>query len=98
MQVRSWKGEIGLEPGVASFIESVASRQPLALVSFGSPYLIQQAPSVAVYLCAWGEEDVAQEAAARGLVGLTAIDGKLPISIPPLYERGHGVSRQPESR
>ena len=98
VQVRSWKGEIGLEPGVASFIESVASRQPLALVSFGSPYLIQQAPSVAVYLCAWGEEDVAQEAAARGLVGLTAIDGKLPISIPPLYERGHGVSRQPESR
>ncbi len=98
VQVRSWKGEIGMEPGVASFVEAVASRQRLALISFGSPYLIQQTPSVAVYLCAWGEEDVAQEAAARGLMGLVPIDGHLPIAIPPIYERGHGLTRELESR
>jgi len=97
VQVRSWKGEIGMEPTVASFVESVAARQALALISFGSPYLIQQVPSAAVYLCAWGEEDVAQEAAARGIVGLVEIDGTLPIPIPPLYERGHGLPRPIES-
>ncbi len=97
VQVRSWKGEIGMESGVAAFVESVAAGQPVALISFGSPYLIQQVPSAAIYVCAWGEEDVAQEAAARGLLGLVEIDGTLPISIPPLYEQGHGLTRRLES-
>jgi beta-N-acetylhexosaminidase len=63
------------------------------LVSFGTPYLLQQAPSVSAYMIAWGPSQASQQAAARALLGLNAITGKLPISLPPFAMFGHGESR-----
>ncbi|HEY8166149.1 MAG TPA: glycoside hydrolase family 3 protein [Gemmatimonadaceae bacterium] len=61
-------------------------RNPI-LVSFGNPYLLQQLPDVGTYVVAWGGFPASQAAAARALLGIAPITGKLPISIP-LGERG----------
>ena len=70
-----------------------AQNARVVLVSFGTPYLLQQAPSVTTYMIAWGPSQASQQAAARALLGVSAITGKLPISLPPLALLGDGESR-----
>ncbi|MBC7788630.1 MAG: glycoside hydrolase family 3 C-terminal domain-containing protein [Anaerolineae bacterium] len=77
-----------------NFVQSLAQqgRKPI-VVAFGNPYLLQQLPWVGTYLVAWGGFPVSQTAAARALLGKTAISGHLPISIPPYASRGAGEDR-----
>ena len=70
----------------------------VVLVSFGSPYLISALPGVDTYLVAWGGREVSQLAAARAVAGTAGVRGRLPISIPPLYERGAGLDREAVAR
>ena len=70
----------------------------VVLVSFGTPYLLQQAPSVAAYMIAWGPSQVSQRAAARALLGSAAITGTLPISLPPFASFGGGERRAATAR
>jgi beta-N-acetylhexosaminidase len=63
-------------------------------VSFGSPYVIRELPQLPTYLCAYGPAPVLSIAAARALFGETPIGGRLPITIPGMYARGHGILRQ----
>ena len=53
------------------------------LVSFGSPYLLNQTPTVKTYLVAWSGVRVAERAVARALLGLSPVGGHLPIRVPP---------------
>jgi beta-N-acetylhexosaminidase len=77
------------------FARTLATRSSArpVLVSFGSPYLLQQVPQAGTYLIAWGGSPASQGAAARALLGLIPIEGRLPINIPPLAAVGSGVSR-----
>ena len=73
---------------------TLAQRHPrTVLVAFGNPYLLQQVPAVSTYLVAWGGFPVSQAAAARALIGVAPITGRLPISIPPLLRFGAGEDR-----
>ena len=63
------------------------------VVSFGTPYLLRQTPDVSTYMVSWGSMNATQRAAARALLGETAITARLPISIPPLLPIGAGESR-----
>jgi len=82
-----------------NFVERLAkSRRKVILVSFGNPYLLQQIPGAPTYLVAWGGFPGSQTAAARALLGLAPITGKLPISIPlpgglRTIPRGAGIQR-----
>jgi beta-N-acetylhexosaminidase len=79
---------------LAQFMRDLARRQRrTVLVAFGNPYLLQQVPAVPTYVVAWGGFPVSQAAAARALLGLAPISGRLPISIPPLLSFGAGVDR-----
>jgi beta-N-acetylhexosaminidase len=80
----------------ASFVQTLVQRgrKPI-VVAFGNPYLLQQLPSIGTYLVAWGGFPVSQTAAARALLGSSAISGHLPISIPPYAGRGTGIERAP---
>lgn len=79
---------------IAQFIRDLARRHPrTVLVSFGNPYLLQQAPAVSSYLVAWGGFPVSQAAAGRALIGAAPISGRLPISIPPVLRFGAGIAR-----
>ena len=82
-----------------NFVQTLAQRgrKPI-VVAFGNPYLLQQLPWVGTYLVAWGGFPVSQTAAARALLGTSAISGHLPISIPPYASRGTGEDRAIKSR
>ena len=81
---------------ISTFIQALAQRgaRPI-LVAFGNPYLLQQVPGVSAYLVAWGGFPMSQRAAARALVGATALTGTLPISIPPYATFGAGIQLAP---
>jgi beta-N-acetylhexosaminidase len=85
-----WKGALGLPEPVAALVRDLAAAGAPVL-SFGDPYLLRQAPDAGTYLLAWSETDASQRAAARALVGVNRITGRLPIDLPPDYGIGHGL-------
>ena len=87
----SSRGNIALPDSLAALIGAVDATQPTVLLSFGSPYLLDQTPSVKTYLIAWSGVRVSERAAARAVLGLSPIGGHLPIRIPPEYHVGWGV-------
>jgi len=77
-----------------SLLTQIGARtRNIILVSFGTPYLLQQAPDVSAYVLAWGGMPATQRAAARALLGEIPISARLPVSIPPLLPLGAGESR-----
>ena len=81
---------------VIDFLRNLARRRPrTVLINFGNPYLYQQVPEIGTYLIAWGGFPMSQRAAAEALVGINAISGRLPISIPPSLSFGRGEMRTP---
>jgi len=96
----NWDAVTANAPGVfAGFVQSLVARgrKPI-VVAFGNPYLLRQIPGVPGYLIAWGGFPVSQQAAARALLGTSAITGHLPISIPPHVSRGAGEERAVRTR
>jgi beta-N-acetylhexosaminidase len=88
----------------ANFIDRlVKTGRKVIVASFGNPYLLQQIPVAPTYLVAWGGFPASQTAAARALLGLSPITGKLPISIPftgglRTIPRGTGIERRQASK
>jgi beta-N-acetylhexosaminidase len=74
--------------------ETTLRKQRTIVVAFGNPYFYQQVPFTPAYLVAWGGFPVSQRAAARALLGLSEISGRLPISIPPALRLGDGMRRE----
>jgi beta-N-acetylhexosaminidase len=70
-----------------------AAGSPVMTVAFGSPYLIGQVPNSPGYLVAWSDSDPSEQAVADALMGRVAINGRLPVSLPPYAPRGAGLSR-----
>jgi beta-N-acetylhexosaminidase len=92
---QSWDALTASAPqAFTDFVQTLVQRgrKPI-VVAFGNPYLLQQLPWVGTYLVAWGGFPVSQTAAARALLGASAISGHLPISIPPYVNRGRGEER-----
>ena len=89
-----YKGTVSATGGFGAFVEAMAgARVPVVAVSFGSPYLLSDFPSVPAYVLAWGGCAVCQHAAARALLGTAPIGGRLPVSLPPRYPAGAGIDR-----
>ena len=86
------KGSIALPDSLARLITITDAVKPTVLVSLGSPYLLNQTPSVKSYLIAWSGVRAAERAAARSLLGWSPVRGKLPIRIPPVYPIGYGLA------
>jgi beta-N-acetylhexosaminidase len=87
----SWKGFIALPDSLARLIAATDSMKPTLLVSLGSPYLLNQVPTVGSYLLAWSGARVAERAVAQAILGRVPVTGRLPISLPPAYPVGHGI-------
>jgi beta-N-acetylhexosaminidase len=93
VRARSGKGSAALpKAGVTIAHRLIASQAPLLVISLGNPYLLGAMPQSPSYLLAYNLFPVSQRAAARALVGETDLNGKLPVSLPGLYPRGHGLS------
>jgi beta-N-acetylhexosaminidase len=80
---------------LVDLIRAATRRNPRTIVvAFGNPYFYQQVPFTPAYLVAWGGFPVSQRAAARALLGVSEISGRLPISIPPALRLGDGERRE----
>jgi len=99
VNISSESATAGAPQAFSDFVRTlVARRGNVILVSFGTPYLLLQTPSVPAYVIAWGGSNASQRAAARALSGASAIEGHLPITIPSLIRFGAGERRAPPSR
>ncbi len=88
----SGKGNIALPDSLAQLITVTDAARPTVLVSLGSPYLLNQTPTVRSYLIAWSGVRASERAVALALLGRVPIGGHLPTRIPPDYPLGWGVS------
>ncbi len=94
VRVTAWKGTVGMPEAQVALLKKLAAlEKPLAVVSFGNPYLIRSFPEVGTYLCAFSLADVSERAAARAVFGEISITGHLPVSIPDIAPLGTGLDR-----
>ena len=88
------KGTVALPEQQTTFVRRmIGSQRPVAVIAFGSPYLVRQFPEVRTYAVTYGIEDVAQYAAAKVIFGEAPFRGHLPITIPGLFPLGSGISK-----
>lgn len=66
--------------------------KPVVAAAIRNPYDLVAFPEVNSYLATYGYRDVSVEALSRVLVGEVNPSGSLPVTIPGLYEFGHGLS------
>ncbi|MBN1962771.1 MAG: beta-N-acetylhexosaminidase [Deltaproteobacteria bacterium] len=67
---------------------------PMVLVSFASPYYLASIPQIDAYVCTYSYLNDSQEAAAKALLGLAPMTGRLPVTIPGYYAYGHRVGEE----
>ncbi|MFL5563412.1 MAG: glycoside hydrolase family 3 protein [Gemmatimonadaceae bacterium] len=86
-------GGTAIAPLVATWIDSLATRERVTVVANGNPYVIRQFPRVQSYMVTYGIGDALEGAAARAIAGVAPITAHSPISLPGFFARGDGVAR-----
>lgn len=79
------------DPQKAFLARLVEHGPPVALVSFGDPYIARDMAQPAAYLVAYGASEASQTAAADAVAGHADVRGRLPVGIPGLYAPGDGM-------
>ena len=91
----SHKGSVTLADTTTRVLsEFFECETPLAVVSFGSPYVLRQIPNAPSYLCAYSTNDLAVRAAGRAIFGEIPLSARLPVSIPGHADIGDGLTRE----
>lgn len=80
--------------GIAQRVTASLPGVRTVLLSFASPYYLEDLPDVEGYVCTYSYRDAAQAAAARAVIGNAPMNGRLPISIPGFYAYGHRVENR----
>jgi beta-glucosidase-like glycosyl hydrolase len=79
----------------ARFVRQLqAEGRRVVLASFGLLKVLDLVPDLETFVLAWSGQDVMQRAAARALLGLAPISGRLPVGLPPHHAIGDGLSRE----
>jgi beta-glucosidase-like glycosyl hydrolase len=91
IRARSGAGQIAVPTAARRLVESM--KTPMIGIAFGTPYLLREVPSLGTYICAYGIQPVMQVAAVNAIFGDAPFTGRLPVTIPGLYARGHGLER-----
>ncbi len=94
VRASAWSGTIDLPLEIAALVDSTALHMPTVLLSFGSPYVIRQAPGAWAYMLGWAARPESERAVADALTGTAPITGRLPASIPPRFPVGTGVQKE----
>ncbi len=87
------EGRFAIPSHIARWIDSMAMREKVIVVSLGNPYLLRQFPHVGTYVVTYGIADAMERAAARAVLGRAPIGGKIPVSLPGFFARGDGLQR-----
>jgi beta-N-acetylhexosaminidase len=92
VRVTDRKGNVGLPDNQRAVVnQMLASEKPVVVMSFGSPYLIENFPDAKTWLAEFSTNDVSQRAAVRALFGQVATQGQIPVTVPGTQKRGDGI-------
>jgi beta-N-acetylhexosaminidase len=81
-----------VQPGQAALVEAVlATSTPTITLAMRTPYDLATYPGAATHLCSYAIVPAAVDAVADAIFGHALIGGRLPVAIPGLYPRGHGM-------
>jgi beta-N-acetylhexosaminidase len=87
------EGRTSIPAHIARWIDNLAARERVVMVSLGNPYLIRQFPRVRTYMVTYGVGDALERAAARAVLGAAPITGRAPVGLPGFFSPGDGISR-----
>ncbi len=95
VRIASYSGRMDLSPAAADLLASLGAdkQRPLVTVLFGNPYTALALPRLPSMLLTYEFSDAMETAAVRALAGEIAIGGKLPITLPGMFQFGHGLTR-----
>ncbi len=80
----------GITESSLTFLESLRNETNVVLTIFGSPYALKYFEDYHTIVLAYEDNDLAQEVAAQGLMGVYDINGKLPITASDQFVFGQG--------
>ncbi|MCP3027028.1 glycoside hydrolase family 3 C-terminal domain-containing protein [Halobacillus sp. A5] len=72
--------------------ELQSTGKEVIVTSMRNPYNIMAFPDIEANVLTYGFEEISVEALAKVLTGEVNPAGKLPVTIPELYDYGHGLS------
>jgi beta-N-acetylhexosaminidase len=82
-----------MDPGQAALANALlGTGVPIVTIALRAPYDLASYPSSATHLCSYGILPPTMDALGDALFGQLSLVGRLPVAIPGLYERGHGLS------
>ncbi len=74
-----------------SILERAADRT--VVLAMGNPYVIQSFPAIQNYVCSFSNATVSETAAVKAIFGEIPIQGRLPVTIPDIANRGDGIQK-----
>ena len=82
----------GLRSETINFINAIAgAERDIILTVFGSPYALKYFGNVPQVLMAYEDNDETQDVAAQALLGVTEMNGVLPVTSTPIFKEGYGL-------
>jgi len=85
--------EIQLSDEQKKFLNKITKTDaPSALVAFGNPYVVSDLSNTEAHIMAWSGNRLQVDATVPALFGASNISGRLPITIPGLYNMGDGLN------
>ena len=89
---KAWKDRVSIPENEEYFIKKLLQKtKNIILGSIGNPYIIEDFPDIPVYLCAYKNSTLMQNAYLNAILGKNEITGRLPISIPEAASFGQGI-------
>jgi beta-N-acetylhexosaminidase len=98
VRAASASGRMDLAPSVQRLLQDIArqtatSSKPFITTFFGNPYVATFLPELPVMLLTYDFYDRAEASAVRAIAGEAAIEGRLPIALPGMFDKGFGLDR-----
>src|SRR5580704_14717111 len=92
VRIADRKGNVAFPDDERAIVNQlIAGGKPLAIASFGSPYLIGSFPNAKTWLAEFATNDISQRAAARALFGQVPTGGQIPVTVPGTAKLGDGL-------
>ena len=89
---KAWKDRVSVPENEEYFIKKLLQKtENIILGSIGNPYIIEGFPDIPVYICAYKNSSLMQNAYLNAILGKNDITGRLPISIPGAASFGQGI-------
>lgn len=98
VRASSGSGRMDLAPPITRLLSDLArltagTPKPFVTMFFGNPYVPMFMPDLPAVLLTYDFYDLAEASAVSALTGESAIEGRLPISLPGMFTAGFGLVR-----